>query len=80
MKGKQLPSREDYYLSFLFGNISCPLWAEDDVRHGRAKLACNGHNIWIRYLFDSYKTDYWNIYVSLAHVDVSLAFIICNTT
>jgi hypothetical protein len=82
VKEEPLPFKGGCYLLFLSGNISCPLWAEDGARHGRAKLACNGHNNWIRYLFNSYKQDYWNIYIYFlgSNMDKSLVLVGCVTT
>jgi hypothetical protein len=79
MKEEQLPSREECYLSYLHGNISCPLWAEDGVRYDLVGMACNGHINWLRYLFNSFKLDCWNRYFFCSRMDQTLALVGCNT-
>lgn len=52
-------SRKDFD-SYLYGNISRKSGVNDGAWFGRGRLACNGLNFWIRYLFDSSKLDYWH--------------------
>jgi hypothetical protein len=79
MKEEELPCRGEYNLLLLRRNTSCPLWAEDGMRYGLVKSACNGHIIWIRYLFNSFKPDYWNRYTLCSRMDQTLASVGCNT-
>jgi hypothetical protein len=60
----------EYNLSFL------SVFTEDDARCGLFRMACNGHNIWIRYLFNSFKPDLLYRYTLCSRMDQTLA---CNT-
>jgi hypothetical protein len=79
MKEEELPFKGACNLSFIRGNISCPLWTEDEARNG---LVRSGYEqiIWIRYLFNSFKPDYWNRYTLCSRMDQTLALVGCNTT
>jgi hypothetical protein len=67
---KQVLFGGEYNLSFL------SVITEDDARSGLFRMACNGHNIWIRYLFNSFKPDLLYRYTLCSRMDQTLA---CNT-